>query len=146
MCVRVCVCVCVSVRACCWYGRQSCRGCSSGEQLSRVSHLDDIVIVHVQLRTWNFAKHTSQSFGRLRLLMGESLGHGISEGVDKPQKRIYFMPAVATTSGRLHCELVRVVFLQAHRETKKYMKTLSSLQLQELSMCTTTSTCSTSRL
>jgi hypothetical protein len=27
------------------------------------------------------------------------------------------MPAVATTSGRLHCERVRILFLQAHRET-----------------------------
>ena len=27
------------------------------------------------------------------------------------------MPAVATTTGRLHCELVRILFLQAHRET-----------------------------
>jgi hypothetical protein len=24
------------------------------------------------------------------------------------------MPAVASTSGRLHCELVRIIFLQAH--------------------------------
>ena len=27
------------------------------------------------------------------------------------------MPAVANTPGRLHCELVRNLFLQAHRET-----------------------------
>ena len=61
--------------------RETCSERSSGEQLSRVSHLDHIVIVHVQRRTWNFAKHTSQSFGRLRLLMGQSLGPGISKGV-----------------------------------------------------------------
>jgi hypothetical protein len=126
VCVRVRVCACV--RAC--------------VRAFRLSHLDHIVIVHVQLRTWNFAKHTSKSFGRLRLLMGQSLGPGISEGVNKPQRRTFFMPAVATTSGRLHCELVRVVFLQAHRETEKSKKTLSSLQLQELSMRTTTRTCS----
>jgi hypothetical protein len=35
-----------------------------------------------------------------------------------PPNSISFMPAVASTSGRLHCELVRIFFfLQAHRET-----------------------------
>jgi hypothetical protein len=37
------------------------------------------------------------------------------------------MPIVATTSGPLHCELVRIVFLQAHREPDRFF-----LQLQEL--------------
>jgi hypothetical protein len=30
------------------------------------------------------------------------------------------MPAVSATSGRLHCELVRILFLQAHRETDRF--------------------------
>jgi hypothetical protein len=30
------------------------------------------------------------------------------------------MPAVASTSGRLHCELVRIMFLQARRETDRF--------------------------
>ena len=30
------------------------------------------------------------------------------------------MPAVASTSGRLHSELVRILFLQAHRETDHF--------------------------
>ena len=30
------------------------------------------------------------------------------------------MPAVASTSGRLHSEFVRLIFLQAHRETDRF--------------------------
>ena len=37
-----------------------------------------------------------------------------------PPHAISFMPAVASTSGRLHCELVRLLFLQAHRETDRF--------------------------
>ena len=32
------------------------------------------------------------------------------------------MPGVASTSGRLHCELLRLLFLQAHLETEKYCR------------------------
>jgi hypothetical protein len=45
----------------------------------------------------------------------------------RPSQSISFMPAVATTSGRLHCELVRILFLQAHWET-------AFLLLQEFSL------------
>jgi hypothetical protein len=45
----------------------------------------------------------------------------------RPSNSISFMPIVATTSGPLHCELVRIVFLQAHREPDRFF-----LQLQEL--------------
>ena len=34
-----------------------------------------------------------------------------------PSNSIAFMSAVSSTSGRLLCELVRILFLQAHRET-----------------------------
>jgi hypothetical protein len=30
------------------------------------------------------------------------------------------MPAIASTSGRLHSEFVRLLFLQAHRETDRF--------------------------
>ena len=33
-----------------------------------------------------------------------------------------FLPGVASTSGRLHCELLRLLFLQAHRETEEYCR------------------------
>jgi hypothetical protein len=34
---------------------------------------------------------------------------------------VSFMPAVASTSGRLHGEFVRPLFLQAHRETDRFL-------------------------
>ena len=40
-----------------------------------------------------------------------------------------FMPAIASTSGRLHSEFIRLLFLQDHRETDRF------LQLQEFSLC-----------
>ncbi len=33
---------------------------------------------------------------------------------------VSFMPAIASTSGRLHSEFVRLLFLQAHRETDRF--------------------------
>jgi hypothetical protein len=33
---------------------------------------------------------------------------------------ISFMPAMASTSGRLHSEFIRILFLQAHRETDRF--------------------------
>ncbi len=37
-----------------------------------------------------------------------------------PPNSISFMPAIASTSGRLHREFVRLLFLQAHRETDRF--------------------------
>jgi hypothetical protein len=37
---------------------------------------------------------------------------------NRPSNSISFVPAVGTTSGRLHCERVRILFLQTHRETE----------------------------
>jgi hypothetical protein len=33
---------------------------------------------------------------------------------------ISFLPAVTSTSGNVHCELLCILFLQAHHETKEY--------------------------
>ena len=38
---------------------------------------------------------------------------------NNPPNSISFMPAIASTSGRLHSEFVRFLFLQAHRETDR---------------------------
>ncbi len=43
---------------------------------------------------------------------------------------ISFMPAIASTSGRLHSELVRLLFLQAHRETDRFFAA-SGVQLAQ---------------
>jgi len=40
------------------------------------------------------------------------------------------MPAIASTSGRLHSDFVRLLFLQAHRETYRFFAT-SGVQLAE---------------
>ena len=41
-----------------------------------------------------------------------------------------FMPTIASTSGRLHSEFVRFLFLQAHRETDRFF-TDSGVQLKQ---------------
>jgi hypothetical protein len=49
---------------------------------------------------------------------------------NNPPNAISFMPAVASTSGRLHSEFVLLLFLQAHRETDHFFAA-SGLQLPQ---------------
>ena len=49
---------------------------------------------------------------------------------NRPSHAIAFMPAIASTSGRLHCEFVRLLFLQAHRETDRFLSA-SGVQLAQ---------------
>jgi hypothetical protein len=49
---------------------------------------------------------------------------------NRPSTAISFMPAIASTSGRLHCEFVRLLFLQAHRETDRFFAA-SGVQLAQ---------------
>jgi hypothetical protein len=39
---------------------------------------------------------------------------------NRPPSAVSFMPAIASTSGRLHSEFVRLLFLQAHREPDRF--------------------------
>ncbi len=39
---------------------------------------------------------------------------------NNPPNFISFMPTIVSTSGRLHSEFVRLLFLQAHRETDRF--------------------------
>jgi hypothetical protein len=39
---------------------------------------------------------------------------------NRPSNAISFMPAIDSTSGRLHSEFVGLLFLQAHRETDRF--------------------------
>jgi hypothetical protein len=41
---------------------------------------------------------------------------------NRPPSPVSFMPAIASTSGRLHSEFVRLLFLQAHRETDRFFE------------------------
>ena len=50
---------------------------------------------------------------------------------NNPPNAISFIPAIASTSGRLHSEFVRILFLQAHRETDRFF-TPSGVQLEQI--------------
>jgi hypothetical protein len=39
---------------------------------------------------------------------------------NNPPTAVAFMPAMAGTNGRFHSELIRLLFLQAHRETDRF--------------------------
>ena len=39
---------------------------------------------------------------------------------NNPPHTVAFMPSIASTSGRLHIEFIRLLFLQAHRETDRF--------------------------
>jgi hypothetical protein len=49
---------------------------------------------------------------------------------NKPPTSVSFIPAIASTSGRLHSEFIRLLFLQAHRETDRFFAA-SGVQLAE---------------
>ncbi len=49
---------------------------------------------------------------------------------NNPPSVVSFMPAIASTSGRLHSEFIRLLFLQTHRETDRFFVT-SGVQLVE---------------
>jgi hypothetical protein len=38
------------------------------------------------------------------------------------RRQLDFLPAIASTSGRIHCELLRLLFLHAHRETTRFFE------------------------
>jgi hypothetical protein len=60
--------------------------------------------------------------------LDQSLNHAAADKIRKyradynnrPPSAVSFMPAIASTSGRLHSEFVRLLFLQAHRETDRF--------------------------
>jgi hypothetical protein len=49
---------------------------------------------------------------------------------NNPPSAVSFMPAIASTSGRLHNEFVRLLFLQTHRETDRFFAS-SGVQLAQ---------------
>jgi hypothetical protein len=49
---------------------------------------------------------------------------------NNPPNAISFMPAITSTSGRVHSEFVRLLFLQAHRETDRFFAA-SGVQLAQ---------------
>ncbi len=52
-----------------------------------------------------------------------------------PPRGVRFMPSIASTSRRSHSEFIRILFLQAHRETDHFFEIFSSrLQLYVLTL------------
>jgi hypothetical protein len=49
---------------------------------------------------------------------------------NRPPSAVSFMPTIASTSGRLHSEFVRLLFLQVHRETDRFFAA-SGVQLAQ---------------
>jgi hypothetical protein len=49
---------------------------------------------------------------------------------NNPPSSVAFMPTIASTSGRFHSEFVRLLFLQAHRETDRFFAA-SGVQLAQ---------------
>ena len=49
---------------------------------------------------------------------------------NNPPSAVAFMPAIASTSGRLHSEFIRILFLQAHRETDRFFAASGVLSAQ----------------
>ncbi len=49
---------------------------------------------------------------------------------NRPPSAVSFMAAISSTSGRLHSEFVRILFLQAHRETDRFFAA-SGVQLAQ---------------
>ncbi len=49
---------------------------------------------------------------------------------NNPPNTVSFMTAIASTSGRLHSEFVRLLFLQAHRESDRFFAT-SGVQIAQ---------------
>ena len=54
----------------------------------------------------------------------------IADYNNNPPSVVSFMPAIASTSGRLHSEFIRLLFLQAHRETDRFFAA-SGVQLAQ---------------
>jgi hypothetical protein len=49
---------------------------------------------------------------------------------NNPPNTVSFMPAISSTSGRLHSKFVRLLFLQAHRETDRFIAASGVLSVQ----------------
>ena len=50
---------------------------------------------------------------------------------DRPPSAVSFIPAIASTSGRLHSEFVCLLFLQVHRETDLFFFSGSGVQFPQ---------------
>ncbi len=70
--------------------------------------------------------------------LDQSLNDAVADKIRKyhadynnnPPRGVGFMPAIASTSGRLHGEFIRILFLQAHGETDRFFAASGVLSAQ----------------
>ncbi len=55
------------------------------------------------------------------LVIIKSMTHTLPTS-NNPPIAVSFIPAIPSTSGRLHSELIRLLFLQSHRETDRFFE------------------------
>ena len=58
--------------------------------------------------------------GSLKEAVADKIRKYRADHNNNPPNYISFMSAIASTSGRLHSELVRLLFLQTHRKTDRF--------------------------
>ena len=60
----------------------------------------------------------------------DKLGKYRADYSNNPPRGVGFMSAIASTSGRLHSEFIRILFVQAHRETDRFFAASGVLSVQ----------------
>jgi hypothetical protein len=108
-----------------------------------VDQIDDLFLTTHTVKTQQVIKSRGQSDPvslvlDLRITRDRSLNEDTDDKIRKyhadynnnPPNTVSFMTAVAPSSGRLHSEFVRLLFLQAHRETDRFFAA-SGVQLAQ---------------
>jgi hypothetical protein len=102
-----------------------------------ISAVSSVSSVHVELdgrmssttgRTDETTKQLMDTCITLINYVDRSLNEAASDKIRKyradynhnPPNAIFFMSVIVSTSGRLHSDFVRLLFLQAHRETDRF--------------------------
>jgi hypothetical protein len=79
---------------------------------------------------WNRALYPNDIDRSLNEAAADKIRKYRADYNNNPPHAISFMPAIASTSGRLHSDFVRLLFLQAHRETDRFFAA-SGIQLAQ---------------
>jgi hypothetical protein len=99
------------------------------------------LVLHLQIAHERFASSSHPSINRhlhYQNDLDRSLNEAAADNIrqyradynHRPSNAISFMPAIASTSGRLHSEFVRLLFLQTHRATDHFLAA-SGVQLAQ---------------
>jgi hypothetical protein len=66
------------------------------------------------------AGYLTNEADQVPLVLDLHIAHDRDDYNNRPPSPVSFMPTIASTSGRLHSEFVRLLFLQDHRETDRF--------------------------